>query len=149
MDENFGGIDIGLWGDFLHFLPVRARALFNNVLDLKSLQDKRGQQLCKLFDKTVELDVLIREQGPAQEAFLTCLDGLRNNAFTIIDWTLLSGRVQAKLPHDVVATFEDTLRLYGTKASANDFNHVKVRDLNVSVEQIKAHYIGTDAEKAS
>lgn len=149
----FGGVDVGIWGDFFQLPPVRARALYNNSLpkDL-NINDVQGQALYQLFDKTVELDVLMRQQGqdPEQEQFRQTLEGMRNNAVTIEHWNLLASRVQSTLPAAIIATFDDALRLYGKKSDVNDYNHRKMRDLGVSVRQLKAQHIGgSDAEKAS
>lgn len=92
----------------------------------------------------------MRQQGPDQEPFRQCLEGLRNNAVSVQHWQLLCSRVQSEVAPAVVAEFSDALRLYGKKADVNEYNHVKMRDLGKSVRLLKAeHAGGPEAEKAS
>jgi ATP-dependent exoDNAse (exonuclease V) alpha subunit len=150
-DLPFGGIDIGLWGDYFQLPPVRATALYNDSRNLKNQYDIAGQALIKLFDKTVELDLIIRQQGEdtEQQQFRVALEGLRNNNVTQADWRVLTTRVQCNLTQADIATFDNALRVYGKKNDVNAYNHNKMRDLGVPVKQIKALHTGIGAENAN
>jgi ATP-dependent DNA helicase PIF1 len=145
----FGGMDIGLWGDFFQLPPVKAKALYNNEA-LTSQYDILGQALYKLFDRTVELDLVMRQQGDdsEQQMFRDTLEGLRNNNVTQDHWRLLSTRVRGNLSAAEVAMFNNALRIYGKKKDVNTYNHEKMRDLGVSVKEIKAQHTGTGAATA-
>lgn len=146
-DINFGGIDITLWGDFFQLPPVIAQALYHN--SPSNEMNKRGRELYLQFDKTVELDMVMRQQGEDQVPFRQCLEGLRNNTVTLGDWKLMVTRIQSTLSRAEIDSFADALRLYGKKRDVNEYNHVKMRDLGIPVRQLKAvHTGGADAEKA-
>jgi ATP-dependent DNA helicase PIF1 len=149
VDMPFGGIDIGLWGDFFQLPPVKAKALYNDEA-LSNQYDILGQALYKLFDRTVELDLVMRQQGddPEQQKFRDALEGLRHNDITQDHWRLLATRVQGNLSAAEIATFDNALRIYGKKKDVNAYNHEKMRDLGVPVKQIKAQHTGTGAAEA-
>jgi len=149
-DQPFGGIDVSLWGDFFQLPPVRATALYNDS-HLFNQYDVAGQALYKLFNRTVELELNMRQQGDdiEQQQFRVALEGLRSNNVTQADWKLLISRVQCNISAVEVATFETALRVYGKKKEVNAYNHVKMRDLDAPVKQIKARNTGTGANAAS
>ena len=150
-NQPFGGLHIVLWGDFFQLPPVKALALFNDSPDLRGEHDVAGQALYKLFDRTIELDMIMRQQGEdtEQQQFRAALEGLRNNHVTQDDWRLLSTRVQSSLNRAEVATFDEALRVYGKKADVNAYNHEKMKALGVAVKQVKAHHTGSGADGAS
>ncbi|KAG4427728.1 hypothetical protein IFR05_016789 [Cadophora sp. M221] len=57
-------------------------------------------------------------------------------------------RVAANFTQAEVSTFDDALRIYGKKVNVNNYNHTKIKALNVPVKQIKAHHTNEAAEKA-
>ena len=116
IDMPFGGMDIGLWGDFFQLPPVKAKALYNDEA-LTNQYDILGQALYKLFDRTVELDLVMRQQGDdsEQQMFRDTLEGLRNNNVTQDHWRLLSTHVRGNLSAAEIATFNNALCIYGKK----------------------------------
>jgi hypothetical protein len=111
-----------------------------------------GQQLCRLFDRTIALSVVKRQQGDDAESrrFRQALDNLRVNKVTMHDWELLSTRVQAKLGPDEVQSFEDAIRIYAKKDDVKAFNHYRLRQLRRLVLLMLASYTGgSAAEKAN
>lgn len=148
-DEPFGGVDISLWGDFFQLPPVLARALYDNS-SLKDETSLAGQQLYKLFNRTIELDVNKRQEGQdlEQAKFRTCLEGLRNSHVTKDDWKLLCSRVACTLSAREISTFTNSLRIYGRKVEVNEYNRANMASLNVPVKLIKAKHTGAGADKA-
>ena len=80
--------------------------------------------------------------------FRDTLEGLRNNNVPQDHWRLLSTRVRGNLSAAEVAMFNNALRIYGKKKDVNTYNHRKMRDLVVSVKEIKAQHTGTGAVTA-
>lgn len=142
-------MDIGLWDDFFQLPPIKAKAIYNDEA-LKNQYDILGQALYKLFDRTVKLDLAMRQQGddPGQQKFRNALEGLYNNDITQDHWRLLATRVQGNLSAAEIATFDKALRIYGKKKDVNTYNHEKIRDLGVPVKQTKAQHTGTGAAVA-
>jgi hypothetical protein len=97
-----------------------------------------GQQLYRLFDRTIALSVVKRQQGD-----------LHVNKVTMRDWELISTCVQAKLSPDEVQSFEDAIQIYAKKDDVKAFNHYRLCQLKRPVLLVLAsHTGGSAAEKA-
>ncbi|KAK0655513.1 hypothetical protein B0T16DRAFT_499445 [Cercophora newfieldiana] len=79
-DQPFGGRSIMLIGDFFPLPPVSEKPLFNQD-DNKRLivAELSGRGRYHLFNKTIELTQVMRQQGDDQASFRVALEGLRNN----------------------------------------------------------------------
>lgn len=112
--------------------------------------EAHGRSLYRLFNITIELNVICRQRGDSVEAlgFRRALDALRENAVTVADWRLLTSRVAALNPEEI-STFDSALRIYGTKARVAEFNHARLRDLHCPVLKVLASHEGIKAAEAT
>ena len=148
-DDAFGELNIILFGDFFQLPPVGSRPLFSD--SKKTVDDVQGRKVYRSFDKTVELDVIMRQQGDSKEQqdFRDALQGLRSSRVTREHWETLTSRVQSKLTPTEVATFDTALRIYGKKSDVNDFNHARMRDLRKPVLVVEASHEPSDGKNAT
>ena len=84
----------------------------------------------------------MRQQGPEQARFREVLENVRIDRITTADWTLLQSRVAAHLPAAEVATFNNALRIYATKAEVNELNYRSLRDLRRPAVVVEADHEG-------
>jgi hypothetical protein len=172
-DEDFGGINILLIGDFCQLPPVAAQPLFwrekkkKNPEAMTEREKERekarknkavnadiisGQRLYRLFDRTITLNVVKRQQGTNAEAvaFRNALANLRMNKSTVMDWQLLSSRVRAKVAlKEDLSRFDDAVHIYQHREDVHAYNHQRLRDLNNPVLPLRASHRGHGAEGGS
>jgi len=148
-NEVFGGLNIILCGDFFQLPPVGSKPLFS-TLD-GSVDEVQGRRAYRSFDKTIELDVIMRQQGDSEEQqdFRNALQGLRHSCVTLKHWETLTSRVQSNLTPTEVATFDTALRIYGKKADVNAFNHARMRDLQKPVLVVEASHEPASGKNAT
>jgi ATP-dependent DNA helicase PIF1 len=60
---DFGHLGVILMGDFYQIPPVAEKPLFNTDSVLKGLDHINGQRLYKLFQPTIKLEQVMRQQG--------------------------------------------------------------------------------------
>ncbi|KAJ6436452.1 ATP-dependent DNA helicase PIF1 [Purpureocillium lavendulum] len=145
-EEFFGGLNILLVGDFFQLPPVLQKPLYYDK-EVQGVEIK-GRNAYMRFDKSVFLSVVQRQCGDDQAAFRRALGELRLLQLSHESWKLLSGRVQAKLDDQEVATFADALRVYATKARVNEYNHYHLDRLSRPVIQVIATNVGSGAAAA-
>jgi ATP-dependent DNA helicase PIF1 len=152
-NEDFGGVSILLIGDFCQLPPVAAAPLYSTKKSKSNNTDYiLGQRLYRLFNQTVTLNVIKRQQGNEREAteFRTALSNLRMNRTTVKDWTLLASRVRAKVVLiEDVSVFENAVHIYQRREEVHAYNHQRLRDLNNPVLLVRASHRGPGAENAS
>jgi hypothetical protein len=150
-DRPFAGVSIIIAGDYYQLPPVGESGLYSTG-KTSNPDTLVGQQLYRLFDRTITLDVIKRQQGDDAESrgFRQALDNLRVNKVTMGNWQLLSTRVQAKLTYEEIRSFDDAIRIYAHKQAGKGFNAFRLRQLQRPVLLILAtHTGGSLAEKAS
>ena len=146
----FSGLNIILCGDFYQLTPVLEKPLYSTKHPRRLVEyEIKGRAAYELFNRTIELDTIMRQQGPDQQPFLHALSGLRNNDLTVEGWRTLTTRVKSLLPIMEVDTFNDALHIYAKKDEVNQLNHEKLRDLGSPVLILKASHEGSGADKVS
>ena len=145
-DQPFGGLNVILAGDFYQLAPVFDRPLFF-ADDLANPQETQARLSYRLFDRTIVLDDIVRQQGDTQRGFRRVLDNLRNESVTCEDWGMLASRVRSAIPTEV-SRFDAALRIYPTKAAVREYNHVRLRDLRIPVLRVRASHTGRGAQEA-
>src|SRR5580692_5841616 len=89
----FGGINILICGDFYQLPPVGGRPLYS--LRVSHVNEIKGQQLYRAFNKTIRLTEIMRQQGddPVSIRFRQTLGELQENKLTWEGWGFLYIRV--------------------------------------------------------
>ena len=112
-------------GDFCQLPPVGERALYDTRPCIKRVVDIiAGQQLYQLFDKTIILTKIMRQQGDdkASLQFREVLSDLRHGTITQDSFDLLSTRVSSNLSQHERNQFKDALRIYPVVRQVIDYN---------------------------
>ena len=61
-------------------------------------------------------------------AFRSALAELCNNSVSKLTWRLLLTKCKQNLPVNKVASFNNAIQLYGTRAAVNKYNHNRIKD---------------------
>ena len=106
-------------------------ALYRELSDKALELAYTGRLVYEAIDRTAILDWVIRQGGnDARSAvFRNALVELCNNTVDKSTWRLLLTRCKQNLPADKVASFNDVIRLYGTRAVVGKYNYNRIRDL--------------------
>ena len=120
-----------LISNFCQLPPVGQTALYCELSD-KALELARvGRLAYEAIDRTAVLDRVMRQGSDDAEstAFRSTLVELRNDTVGESTWRLLLSRCKQNLPVDEVASFNNVIQLYSTRAAVNKYNHDRIRDL--------------------
>ena len=127
INKPFGGSNVMLFRDFFQLLPIGSRPLFNTSRTLV-IEEISGWHMYRSFNKTVELDVIMRQQGDSKEQrdFRDALHGLHTSSITREHQETLTSQVQSRLTPIEVATFDTTLYIYRKKSNVKEFNYTRL-----------------------
>ena len=119
----FGGLNVLLCGDFAQLPPVNGRPLYTTKPT--GPVAIKGQGLYRLFDRTIRLTEVMRQQGEDETAvrFRAALAELRESRLSESSWELLCTRVQNQLLPNEVDRFQSALRLYFTNDEVRERNY--------------------------
>ena len=149
--ECFGGLSVLLVGDFCQLPPVGQTALYRELSDKAPELARAGRLAYEAIDRTAVLDRVMRQGGDdaGSTAFRSALAELRNDTVGESTWRLLLSRCKQNLPADEIASFNNAIRLYGTRAAVSKYNHDRIRDLQRPILPIHAVNTGVGASKAT
>jgi hypothetical protein len=104
-----------------------------------------------MFNKTIRLTQIMRQQGddPISIRFRQTLSELQENKLSQEGWGFLCTRVANQLSSAKLASIDDALRLYFTKAEVHERNSTKLAALNWPIKNISACHTSRKAAKAS
>jgi ATP-dependent DNA helicase PIF1 len=147
--QPFGGINVLLCGDFFQLPPLGGQPLF--AIPHSNVERIKGHQLYRACDRTIRLREVMRQQGEDEVSvrFRQALSELRVSQLSKESWELLCSRVANQLSPDVVATFDDALRLYYTTKEVKATNAEKLSAMNKPIKTVKAPHTGQNAPKAT
>jgi ATP-dependent DNA helicase PIF1 len=136
----FAGLNMILAGDFWQLPPVGRKALFN-LSTKRTLVDDYGAKLYrKYFNKTVELDTIMRQVGDSQKPFRDALSRLRRGNSTQTDWALFMTRCRVALSAAEKTEFDTTVRLCAKRVDVALINHQCIRDFERPVLAVLAQH---------
>jgi ATP-dependent DNA helicase PIF1 len=150
-DSYFGGLNVLLVDDFYQLPPVRQTALYSSLPARLSELARCGKEAYEAINRTAILDRVIRQGGddPESSAFRTALVELRSDSVSDSTWNLLLTRCQQSLSIDEVASFNDAIWLYNTRAAVGKYNAIRLRDLLRPVVVIKSVDTGVGVQKVT
>ena len=145
----FSGVNVLLCGDFFQLLPVGGQPLYSSKHS--HINAIKGHQLYRMFDRTIRLTQVMRQQGEddISTRFRLALSELRVSQLSEESWKLLCTRVANQLSPEEVAAFTTTLRLYFTTEEVRLTNFDKLAGTNQPVKKIPARHKGQNAVKAT
>ena len=148
--DPFGGLSILLCGDFFQLPPVGMCPLYNSKREV-NLELQCAQRLYALFDRTVRLTAIMRQQGEDSDSiqFRTVLQGLRRGQISDEGVAFLMQRVQTNLASNVQAEFLTALRIYATRDAVVSHNMQTLRTNGLPVLRIDAQHTPARAKMSS
>ena len=145
----FGGMNVLISGDFYQLPPVKEKPFYS--LRASHVDEIKGQQLYRAFNKTIWLTQVMRQLGdnPLSVWFRQTLGELREGKLTQEGWDFLYTHVTNQLSSVELSFMDGTLRLYFTRAEVHQTNMANLAAMNKPVKKISAQHTGQKATKAS
>jgi ATP-dependent DNA helicase PIF1 len=145
----FRGVNVLLYRDFFQLLPVGRRVLFSTVVT--GIDAFKGQQLYRIFDKTVRLTQVMRQhrKDDISEKFRVALGELQASNLSKESWELLCTCIENQLSPTDVLQFDTALQLYFTTSKVKSRNDSMLAAANRPVKKINALNKGQNAAKAT
>ena len=120
-----------LIGDFCQLLLVSQTALYYKLSNKVPELTCTGRLAYKVIDQTAVLDQVMRQGGNDTKSatFRSTLTELYNNTVGKSTWRLLLTKYKQNLPTNKVASFNNVIQLYSTRAAVGKYNYDKIKDL--------------------
>jgi ATP-dependent DNA helicase PIF1 len=148
--QPFGGLTVVLCGDLGQLPPVGGRTMW--APNPRRSDDISGLLLFKSCTHAVCLQVILRQQGPAQQRFRDFLMRLRDGECTHEDWLWLSERGSRTMGDQEWQRFFQTAaatHLYITNQQVLEHNLVMLKGLQKPIVRIDAQHMHARDKSAS
>ena len=105
-------------------------ALYRELSDKAPELARAGRLAYEAIDWTTVLDRVMRQgsNNTGSATFRNTLAELYNNTIGESTWRLLLTRYKQNLPTNKVASFNNVIQLYGTRAVVSKYNYNRIRD---------------------
>ena len=106
-------------------------ALYHKLSDKAPELTHAGRLVYKAIDQTAVLNQVMQQGGDNTESatFRNTLTELHNDTINKLTWRLLLTKYKQNLPANKVASFNNVIQLYSTRAAVSKYNYNRIRDL--------------------
>lgn len=132
-------------------MPTSSHRRTGSICIRRVIDTIAGQQLYQLFNETIVLTEIMRQQGQDEISlrFRQLLSDLRNGIMTQDNCDLLSTRVSANLNIYEQSQFEDALRIHPTQRQVMEYNLTQLERQKNPVIVISAQHNCAAAAKGT
>ena len=125
-------------------------ALYYELSNKASELAYAGRLVYKEIDWITVLDQVMHQGGNNTKSatFKSIFVKLCNNTIGKSTWRLLLTKCKQNLPANKIASFDNTIWLFGTRAAVGKYNYNRIRDLQQPILPIHTINTGIGASKA-